>query len=205
LPKIPGAPGAQPGILLALHTWAEASTCTRNIHALVTDGGLPDGVWVKPRRSHFLPAQVVMQLFRGQLLDALRSLHRCEQLRLPDDLSPERFVSLLNRLGRKIRWNVRVCERYAHGREVSVYLARYVKGGPVNDTQIVHASEAQVCFRYTPRSEEGQPKARLRATWRRARCACGGEARPSVRPWVASLRQLGVRSIHGKACCLTQP
>jgi hypothetical protein len=64
----------------------------------------------------------------------------------------------LNRLGRKVKWNVRVCARYEHGRGVSVYLARYVKGGPFRNTQIAHASERQIVFRYTPHSEEGQPK-----------------------------------------------
>jgi hypothetical protein len=99
-----------------------------------------------------------MLLFRGKLLEALRNLHRRGQLRLPDALGPERFASLLNRLGRKVKWNVRVCQRYAHGRGVSLYLARYVKGGPFNNTQIVRASPDQVVFRYTPHTEAGAPK-----------------------------------------------
>jgi hypothetical protein len=149
--------GAQPGLQLALHTWTRPLDLHPHIHALATDGGLRDGVWVSPRRSHFLPATVVMMLFRGKLLDALRNLHRRDELRLPDGMSPERFTSLLNRLGRKIRWNVRVCSRYAHGRGVSLYLARYVKGGPFQNTQIVRASEREVRFRYTPHTEAGQP------------------------------------------------
>ena len=62
---------------------------------------------------------------------------------------------MLNRLGRKVKWNVRVCSRYAHGRGVSIYLARYVKGGPFNNTQIVHADTKRIVFRYTPHSEAG--------------------------------------------------
>jgi len=150
--------GAQPGIQLALHTWTRAMDLHPHLHALVSDGGMREGVWVAPRRSHFLPAKVVMLLFRGKLLDALGQLHRRGELRLPDAMSPERFTSLLNRLGRKLKWNVRVCERYAHGRGVSLYLARYVKGGPFNNTQIVRASQTEVLFRYTPNSEPGQPK-----------------------------------------------
>ena len=148
--------GAKPGIQLALHTWTRALALHPHIHALVSDGGMRDGVWVRPRRSHFLPATVVMLLFRGKLLDAVRQLHRGGQLRLPDTLSPECFVSWLNRLGRKVKWNVRVCERYAHGHGVSLYLARYVKGGPFNNTQIVRASDSEVLFRYTPHSEPGR-------------------------------------------------
>jgi hypothetical protein len=99
-----------------------------------------------------------MMLFRGKLLDALRQLHRSGQLRLADELSVERFTSLLNRLGRKVKWNVRVCSRYAHGRGVSVYLARYVKGGPLHNAQIVRASQSEVLLRYTPHAEPGSPK-----------------------------------------------
>jgi hypothetical protein len=113
---------------------------------------------VAPRRSHFLPAKVVMLLFRGKLLDALRTRHRRGELRRPEAMSPERFTSLLNRLGRKVKWNVRVCTRYAHGRGVSLYLARYVKGGPFANTQIVRANPTEVLFRYTPQAEAGSPK-----------------------------------------------
>jgi hypothetical protein len=150
--------GAQPGIQLALHTWSRTLALHPHIHALVSDGGMREGIWVRPRRSHLLPATVVMMLFRGKLLEALRTLHRDGGLRLPDTLSAERLTSLLNHLGRKVKWNVRVCERYAHGRGVSTYLARYVKGGPYNNTQIVRASPAQVLFRYTPHGEAHAPK-----------------------------------------------
>ena len=57
--------GAQPGILLALHTWGRSLNLHPHIHALVSDGGLRDGLWISPRCSHFLPATVVMRLFRG--------------------------------------------------------------------------------------------------------------------------------------------
>jgi len=150
--------GAQPGILLALHTWGRSLNLHPHLHALVSDGGLRDGMWISPRRSHFLPATVVMQLFRGKLLDALRGLHKRSALRLPDDMSPERFTSVLNRLGRKVKWNVRVCARYAHGRGVSIYLARYVKGGPFHNTQIARASHDQVIFRYTAHGQADQPR-----------------------------------------------
>jgi hypothetical protein len=152
--------GAQPGILLALHTWGRSLNLHPHLHALVSDGGLRDGMWVTPRRSHLLPATVVMQLFRGKLLDALRTLNRGGALRLPDDMSPERFVSLTNRLGRKVKWNARVCARYAQGRGVSVYLARYVKGGPFNNTQIARVSPTQVTFCYSPHARTDQPKRR---------------------------------------------
>jgi len=142
--------GAQAGAVMALHTWSRALALHPHIHALVTDGGLSGaGLWVSPKRSHFLPARVVMALFRGKLIAALRALHRAAELRLPETLSEAHFDRLLNRLGR-VKWNVRVQSRYAHGEGVSVYLARYVRGGALNNAQITHASDTSVRFRYRP-------------------------------------------------------
>ena len=111
--------GAQAGIQLALHTWTRTQALHPHVHALVSDGGMHQGQWVSPRRSHFLPAKVVMLLFRGKLLDALRKLHQDNCLRRPDQISPERLTGPLNYLGRRLKWNVRVCQRYAHGRGVA--------------------------------------------------------------------------------------
>ena len=75
--------GAQPGMLLALHTWTRTLDLHPHIHVLVSDGGLSEGVWVRPRRSHFLPARVLMMLFRGKFLAGLRSVHERGELRRP--------------------------------------------------------------------------------------------------------------------------
>jgi hypothetical protein len=90
---------------------------------LAAAGGFTaEGTWVTPRRSHFLPARVLMLLFRGKFLAMLRHGIERRSLRLPPDLSRERCVSLLNRLGRK-QWNVHIQDRYAHGAGVAAYLA----------------------------------------------------------------------------------
>ena len=58
--------GATPGFILALHTWGRSLSLHPHIHALITDGGLnAEGQWQRPKRSCFLPARVVMALFRG--------------------------------------------------------------------------------------------------------------------------------------------
>jgi hypothetical protein len=142
--------GAQAGAVMALHTWSRALALHPHIHVLISDGGLSSaGLWVTPKRSHFLPARVVMMLFRGKLLAALRALHRAGELRLPESLSEAHFDRLLNRLGR-VKWNVHIRERYAHGEGVSVYLARYVRGGAINNAQITQADDTRVRFRYRP-------------------------------------------------------
>ena len=146
--------GATPAFISALHTWGRALPLHPHVHVLVADGGLSaDGTWVKPRRSHFLPATVVMLLFRGKFLDALRQALERGSLRVPADSSRERLRSLLNRLGRK-KWNVHIRARYAHGEGVAAYLARYLKGGPLKNTQLLEVSETRVAFRYRPHRDD---------------------------------------------------
>jgi hypothetical protein len=147
--------GAQPAFLAALHTWGRPLSLHPHVHVLAADGGLSaEGAWVKPRRSHFLPARVLMLLFRGKFLDALRRAAERHALRLPPDLTRTRFASLLNRLGRK-KWNVHIRARYAHGQGVAAYLARYLKGGPLKNSQLLPTAGARVRFRYRPHRDEG--------------------------------------------------
>jgi len=148
--------GAQPAFLAALHTWGRSLSLHPHVHVLAADGGLSaDGAWIAPRRSHFLPARVLMLVFRGKLLAALREGVERRGLRLPADSSPERLRSLLNRLGRK-KWNVHIRARYAHGAGVAAYLARYLRGGPLKNTQLLPAGSNCVRFRYRPHRDEGE-------------------------------------------------
>ena len=146
--------GATPAFISALHTWGRSLSLHPHVHVLIADGGLSrGGAWLKPRRSHFLPARVVMLLFRGKLLDALKHALERGALRVPADLSRERLRSMLNRLGRK-KWNVHIRARYAHGAGVAAYLARYLKGGPLKNAQLTDVSEERVAFRYRPHRDE---------------------------------------------------
>jgi len=139
--------GAQPGLLCALHTWGRSLALHPHIHCLITDGGLDsEGHWQRPKKSCFLPARVVMALFRGKFLAAVRQALEAEQLRLPE--TAPRLLNLLNKLGRK-QWNVHLRERYPHGEGVVKYLARYVRGGPLKNTQICQVTDTQVTYRYS--------------------------------------------------------
>jgi len=147
--------GAEPGILLALHTWSRSLALHPHIHALVTDGGLHNGMWVSPRRSHFLPARVTMMLFRGKFLARIRHDLDSGILALPPDQAIQPLLHLLNKLGRK-KWNVQVCPRYAHGEGVVRYLARYVRGGPLKPAQMVSVDAKNVVFRYRRHSADNE-------------------------------------------------
>ena len=132
--------GAQPGILAALHTWSQALVLHPHVHGLVTGGGLtPEGQWKAVRQGFLLPARVVMAVFRGKMLEAIRQAYAREDLVLPEGMRPHPFLNLLGRLGHpgKTPWNVRIMERYRHGAGVVTYLARYLRGGPLKNARLV--------------------------------------------------------------------
>src|SRR5713101_5580245 len=116
--------GAQPGVIAALHTWSQTLVLHPHLHCLVTGGGrTPAGTWVAVRHGFLLPMRVVMAVFRGKMVDAIRQTFARGALALPEPLRPQQFVNLLNRLGHptKTTWNVRIMERSLRGgrRDVS--------------------------------------------------------------------------------------
>jgi hypothetical protein len=148
--------GAQPGILAALHTWSQTLVLHPHVHCLVTGGGLtPAGQWVAVRHGFLLPARVVMAVFRGKMVDAIRRTLARGEFALPEPMGPQQLLNLLNRLGhpRKTKWNVRIMERYRHGAGVVTYLARYLRGGPIKNARLVAFDGARVTFLHRTRQE----------------------------------------------------
>lgn len=146
--KDPKYLGATPGILSALHTWGRPLVLHTHVHALVSLGGIDSGgSWVDPKKKHLFPQKPVMQVFRGKLRAAIRSALDEDELVLPKDLSAQQLKNLLNKLGRK-EWVVHFCNHYVHGKGVAKYLARYVKGGPFNNSQIKRVEHGRVKFLY---------------------------------------------------------
>jgi hypothetical protein len=149
--------GAQPGILAALHTWSQTLVLHPHVHCLVTGGGrTPDGHWKAVRNGFLLPARVVMAVFRGKMLGALRRAFARDAFVLPEAMRPQQFLNLLNRLGhaQKTPWNVHIRERYRHGAGVVTYLARYLRGGPLKNARLVAYDGARVTFTCRARQEE---------------------------------------------------
>jgi hypothetical protein len=149
--------GAQPGIMAALHSWSQTLVLHPHVHCLVTGGGLTvEGQWKAVRYGFLLPVRVVMAVFRGKLLAAIRQALARAELELPEGMRPQQLLNLLHRLGhpRKTKWNVHIRERYRHGTGVVTYLARYVRGGPIKNARLVAWDGARVTFTCRPRQEE---------------------------------------------------
>jgi len=135
-PKYLGAP---PGIMAALPTWSQTLVRHPHRHGLVTGGGLtPAGQWVAVRHGFLLPARVVMAVFRGKMVAAIRQTFAHGALALPESMQPQPLLNLLNRLGHptKTRWHVRIMERYRHGAGVVTSLARSLRGGPLKNARL---------------------------------------------------------------------
>jgi hypothetical protein len=99
-------------------------------------------------------------MFRGKLCDFLKTAIASGDLVVPPSLTASKCQSLLNRLGR-VRWNVRVQDRYPHGVSVAGYLARYISGGPISDRRLVSISDEAVTFRYKDHRDGSQQLMKL--------------------------------------------
>lgn len=140
--------GALPGMILSLHTWGRNLSLHPHIHCLITGGGLDStGQWRNTQHHYLFPARVIRALYKGKLLAALWDALRAGELQLPPDTSAPDHQKVFKAVARK-KWNVRIQPPYRHGKGVMSYLARYVKGGPINDHRIIAADQRQVCFRY---------------------------------------------------------
>lgn len=143
--------GATPGLLLALHTWGRTLSRHPHVHALVTAGGWshPQQRWLATRSGWLLPLKPLQRLYAGKLLAALRALLEAGSLRLPPTLGAPHCAALLGRLYRK-HWNIEVRAPYDSGRGVTLYLARYAKGGPLPQSRALCMDHngTQVRFEY---------------------------------------------------------
>lgn len=145
--------GALVGIIASLHTWGRNLSRHPHLHLLVTGGGWNGREWVAVSNGYLLPFQVVRKLFAGKFIAALRQAFEDGELKLTDALTPERFDKLLARLWYKAKWNVHLCQRYPHGQGVAKYIARYIKGGPIRNQQILATDDTRILLGYSDHHE----------------------------------------------------
>jgi len=139
--------GFRPGILSALHTWGRQLNLHPHVHCLVTAGGLNRrGDW-QSSGEFLLPIKQLKALYRGKFQARLQQAFEDGELVLPPDMSADDFQRLFKVAYRK-EWSLRIEERYEHGKGVLLYLARYLKGGPLNPAQIQHCDAEQASFKY---------------------------------------------------------
>lgn len=140
--------GAMPGLLMALHTWGRNLSHHPHVHCLVSAGGLDaTDQWRTCRPGFLLPLDPLRQLFRGRFLCALQLALTHQRLRLPPHQDTQHLRCLINQQWRA-HWNIQINKPYAHGRGVALYLAKYVKGGPLGSDRRLHLNHDAVSFAY---------------------------------------------------------
>ena len=139
--------GARPGIIASLHTWSKTLTLHPHLHCLVSACGVIKKEFKSVSKNYLLPFRVVREKFKGKFLDHIRKALNSGDLVLPDGMRKQQVDNLLNKLGRK-KWNVHFKETYSHGRGVLIYLARYLRGGPISNKRIVRIKDGKVIFNY---------------------------------------------------------
>jgi len=139
--------GATPGILMTLHTWGRQLNMHPHIHCLITAGGLSSDEWKTTRNGYLLPIKVVKSLFRGKMQAYIKQEHLEGRLRLPNNVGTYEFNQLHRSLYKK-EWSIRIQEQYKHGQGVVLYLAKYMKGGPVHPQQILSSDHRNTTFSY---------------------------------------------------------
>ncbi len=128
--------GATVGILASLHTWGRDLSRHPHLHLLITGGGWsPAGEWIPVRGDFLLPYRVVRKIFRAKYVAALGKAYQAGELQLPPGLGEADFERLLIKVGRRVKWNTKICTPYSHGLGMAPYLARYAKGGPFRNTR----------------------------------------------------------------------
>lgn len=158
--------GADPGVVIARHTWSQTLLLHPHVHCLVTGGGrTAEGRWKGVKNGYLLPGKVVRDLFRGKLVAFVRKGLERGELGVPAGQRLQPQWNVLNKLGRQ-KWNVCIRERYPHGTGVLKYLARDLRGAPMSAGRIVEADEGEVTFRYRDSRKSKQTGHRETGTMR---------------------------------------
>lgn len=154
---VPRHLGAEPGLLMALHTWGRTLSQHPHVHCLASAGGIdPSGQWRNSRSNFLVPLKPLQHLFRGKFLAHVKRALDAGRLALPPDQDELHWRRTLARHYR-LHWNIQICQPYPHGRGVTLYLARYVTGGPLPRTRALDLAGDTVRFGYTDH-RDGQPK-----------------------------------------------
>ena len=146
----PNRLGVRPALLMALHTWGRNLSQHPHIHCLLSAGGIDaQGHWKTGSTSFLLPLKPLQILFRGKFLARLKALLIAQRLELPPQQALPHWLACIRQLY-LAHWNIEIQPPYAHARGVALYLARYVKGGPVpSDRPLSIDSHGLVRMPYT--------------------------------------------------------
>ena len=133
------------GWTLVLHTWKRDLGYHPHIHALVTAGGLSlDGSAFRHVRGDYLfSGEVMGELLRGKVLDALRRLYAKDAF---PEFDAEAFDALMAGLARHKSWVVHAEPPFRDASHLLGYLGRYVHRIAISDSRLKEVTAERVTF-----------------------------------------------------------
>ena len=144
--------GAEPGIIMVLHTWGQNLAYHPHVHCIVSGAGLSrDHKLVKSGKSFFIPIKAAMKMFRGKFMAALKSCRSSGRLVIPSSCSdlalPEGWQSFVDRLY-STDWCPYIKETFnGYGNAIS-YLGRYTHRVAISNGRILDMTDDTVTFWY---------------------------------------------------------
>lgn len=197
--------GATPGLLMALHTWGRTLSRHPHVHCLVSAGGLDaQQQWRATRPGFLVPLLALQHLFRGKLLSNIQQALRLQHLQLPPSLNAAHWHSLIRQLWRS-HWNVQISEPYEHGRGVALYLARYVKGGPLGSRSTLDLAGSTVRLPYVDHRDGQHKTLALHVPEFISRVLCHAPPRGQHTVRQAGLYATSLRAQHARCRALLTP
>jgi hypothetical protein len=190
---------------MALHSWGRTLSRHPHVHCLVSAGGLDaQQQWHASRPGFLVPVLALQRLFRGKLLSQLHQALRAQHLQLPPSHDAAHWQRVLRQQWRN-HWNVQISEPYEHGRGVALYLARYVKGGPLGPGQALDLTGSTVCLRYVDHRDGQRKTLALQAPEFISRVLCHAPPRGQHTVRHAGLYATALRTQHARCRALLTP
>ena len=144
--------GAEPGIIIVLHTWGQTLSYHPHVHCIVSGAGFTrDHKLVKSGKSFFIPIKAAMKMFRGKFMAALKSYRSSGELVIPDscmDLTmSEGWQSFVDKLY-TTDWCPYIKETFNGSGNAISYLGRYTHRVAISNGRITDMTDDTVTFWY---------------------------------------------------------
>lgn len=144
--------GAEPGIIMVLHTWGQTLAYHPHVHCIVSGAGLTrDHKLVKSGKSFFIPIKAAMMMFRGKFMAALKGYRSSGKLVIPESCSdlalPEGWQCFVDMLY-KTDWCPYIKETFNGNGNAISYLGRYTHRVAISNGRITDMTDDTVSFWY---------------------------------------------------------
>lgn len=136
--------GVRLGLTLVLHTWTRDLRYHPHVHALVTAGGLTlDGKSFKRVRNKvLLHVKPLAKLFKGKMMDTLRTLRKEGVITLSDGAFGTLMASLQGQ-----DWVVYLKRTFQRPEDTLQYLGRYTHRVGIANSRLLEVTEDKVTFK----------------------------------------------------------